>query len=244
MACTTASATAAVFDASSAWSTTFPRRPHSVTSVNRTVARFLSGHTASAAAFAAASISACTVSGASSARRQTNGTETVSGGASFVREVLLMTEFGMMTCSPVAVTMVVWRHVTSRTTPTSEPTRTLSPGSMMRMRESCRPPKKFDMVSWKPSETAMPPTPSAVTSALTSMPKHVPSKTDAPMIQTMPRTTFRKMELEGMGTSSLRRMRDRNAETALATAKVTTTMAAAATSVPGQPPTASRSVCM
>ena len=38
---------------------------------------------------------------------------------------------------------------------------------MMRMRLTCKPPIKLEMVSWNPSEMAMPPMPSAVIAALT-----------------------------------------------------------------------------
>ena len=76
----------------------------------------------------------------------------------------------MMTSSPLLFLMVVWRQVMSFTTPDDEPTSMLSPGLMMRSRLTCKPPMRFAMVSWKPSEMAMPPMPSAVMAALTSTP--------------------------------------------------------------------------
>ncbi len=54
-------------------------------------------------------------------------------------------------------------------------------------------------MSWKPREMAIPPMPSAVMAALTSMPKQVDSTTDAPISQMTTRTMLTKMLDEGKG---------------------------------------------
>lgn len=74
---------------------------------------------------------------------------------------------------------------------------------MMRSRLTCKPPMRFDSVSWKPSEMAMPPMPSAVMAALTSTRKQVDSMMHTPVIHTAPRAMLMKMELEGKSRSSL-----------------------------------------
>ena len=74
----------------------------------------------------------------------------------------------------------------------------------MRSKLSCKPPIRLDMVSWKPSEMAMPPMPSAVTAALTSTLKLVDSMMQMPSAHTAPRPMFTKMELEGRFFSSLK----------------------------------------
>ena len=124
-------------------------------------------------------------------------------GGRCVRAVLLMMELGMSTSSPAPLRMVVWRQVMSFTTPVDEPTSMLSPGLMMRSRLTCKPPMRFDSVSWKPSEMAMPPMPSAVMAALTSTRKQVDSMMHTPVIHTAPRAMLMKMELEGKSRSSL-----------------------------------------
>ncbi len=93
--------------------------------------------------------------------------------------------------------MVVWRHVTSFTTPFEPPTEIWSPGCTMRSKLTCRPPMRFEMVSWKPKDIAIPPMPSAVTAAETSTPKQVESMADMPRNHTTTRPMLMKIDDEG-----------------------------------------------
>ncbi len=112
----------------------------------------------------------------------------------------------MITVSPSLFLMVVWRQVTSCTTPVFEPTLMLSPGPMMRISETCMPPMRFESVSWKPSESAMPPTPRAASTAVMFTPKQVSNTKLMPKPHTMMRTMLMKMEPDGMELSSRRMM--------------------------------------
>ena len=131
---------------------------------------FVSFATDPAASDASCSMAAATSFRCSPGVTTTTGRLTWFVGGRCVSAVLLMMELGMTTSSPLLFLMVVWRQVMSFTTPDDEPTSMLSPGLMMRSRLTCKPPMRLAMVSWKPSEMAMPPIPSAVMAALTSTP--------------------------------------------------------------------------
>ena len=56
---------------------------------------------------------------------------------------------------------------------------------------------RFESVSWKPNDTAIPTTPRPVTMAEMFTLKHIDSTQQMPMTHTMMRTRLMKMELEG-----------------------------------------------
>ena len=115
---------------------------------------------------------------------------------------LEMLELGTMMVCPQASSMVVWRQVMSWTTPDTPPTSILSPGLMMPIKVTCMPPIRFESVSWKPREIAMPPTPRAATSAFALMPKQLSRIKLPPIIQMTARAMLMKILDAGSGLSS------------------------------------------
>ena len=124
-----------------------PLKPVPVISENMSSGFFFTLPTALAASSAAFSMAEAVRVRSSPFVVTTTGRPVWLGGGSCTRAVLLMMELGMMISSPAEFLMVVWRHVTSRTTPDSLPTVMLSPGLMMRSRLSCKPPIRLDRVS-------------------------------------------------------------------------------------------------
>ena len=85
---------------------------------------------------------------------------------------------------------------------------------------TCTPPIRFESVSWKPSEMAMPPIPSAAIAAETSIPKQLDSTTLTPTAHTAMRAILTKMLDEGSGELSCESTRRSTFVTARATSAV------------------------
>ena len=124
-----------------------PTKPASMASVNHMRGGFSTTPTLRAASSAAASIFDATASRSSPLPSTTSVSTTLPVGGKCVSEFLLMTEFGMTAVSPLAFVMVVWRQLTSFTTPFEPPMEMLSPGVTIRSKLTCTPPIRLEMVS-------------------------------------------------------------------------------------------------
>ena len=115
--------------------------------------------------------------------------------------------------------------------PSVVPTWMWSPGFTIFMSVTCSPPMKFFIVSCRPSEIAMPPTPMAATRPFTSTPKQADSTVERPITQIAARAMFTRMLHEGRGTPSERRILRMSLVARLESTTVTATITTATTIV-------------
>ena len=129
-------------------------------------------------------------------------------GVSRSSEVVLSTELGITISLPLRSRTTVCRQVMSLTTPVVPETVTRSPGWITLPSMRPKPPITFAIVSFRPSDTAMPPTPSAVISVVGSMPNTGLSTIATATTQTSTRMMLMKIEALGiLVLSSTRRSR-------------------------------------
>ena len=123
-------------------------------------------------------------------------------GVSFSSDAVLSTELGMTISLPLRSRTTVCRHVMSLTTPAVPATDTRSPGCITLPSISPKPEITFATVSFRPSDTAMPPTPSAVISVVGLMPNTGCSTMDAASIHTSTRMMLMNIDALGMSVRS------------------------------------------